>query len=251
MSHDNSYKPLVYRTLAFCDPLLESSYMTQKLDFSSTPIHIKVCFITCIIISILLIVLDLLKALVTDPDYNYDIYTIISIALYVPIFGIDFTAYKCKKLSRIRGLFFTFFIYFVIFYSSTEQFANDVRFPVITLPILLWHSIMFFFHIFYVYNWISSLVTYAIVYLEMICIVYWKYGAKLIEQNTATSIINIFYYTLSITFFVIFTVYTYRNFESKDRFSFLCKRETKFELDKWKSLLNELPEPVILAEYGG
>ncbi len=109
---------------------------------------------------------------------------------------------------------------------------------------------MFFIHTFYVRSWLVSLVTYTIVYIEVATVVFAMFGPKFFARGIASGTLDTLYYVVLFAAFIGFSVYAFRTFELKERASFFGELQAHSETEEWKSLLNDLPEPVILAQDG-
>ena len=237
-------------TLRFTDNILETEYQKQRISFKLFPTQVKFLFMIGIITNVILIALDAISGLAINSEYSYEYNDVLFLLLYIPVFICEFIFYKVKKLIILRGSFFTCFIYFIIIYSSSERFSDIIRYPVITAPILLWNGCMLFVHMFYVLTWLTSLVSYIIIYLEIMTIIVVKYGGHFARESTIYCIIWIVFYTILFGVFIGVTIYTYRTFEIKERANFYFEYQANREIEKWKSLLNDLPEPVILTQNG-
>eukprot|EP01022_Parablepharisma_sp_SALTPOND_P013682 TRINITY_DN1838_c0_g1_i2.p1 TRINITY_DN1838_c0_g1~~TRINITY_DN1838_c0_g1_i2.p1 ORF type:complete len:483 (+),score=34.68 TRINITY_DN1838_c0_g1_i2:129-1577(+) len=237
-------------SLEFADDSIEKQYQSERISLKRVPRQIKIFFIIAAAINGTLILLDSLSAFVLSPSYQYHLYDILLLPMYVPIFMLEFVFYKWRRLSCLRGSLFTCFIYFIIFYASSSRFSESVDYPIVSPTVLLWHGSMFFIHIFYVRSWIISFVTYSIVYVEIISILFTIYGGRFFEHTIAGGVIDTLYYAALFATFIGFSVYAFRTFELKERASFFCEHQAKCEMEEWKSLLNDLPEPVILAQGG-
>jgi len=237
-------------SLEFADQAIEREYKEERISLKRVPHQVRIFFIIAALTNATLLILDSLSAFVFTTDYHYQLTDMLILPLYLPIFGFEFLFYKWKFVTFMRGSFFTCFIYFIVFYGSTLRYAESVDYPVISPNVLLWHGSMFFVHIFYVRSWIYSLATYAIVYIEIICIIFTIYGARFFKTTISSGIIDTLYYVVLFAAFIGFSVYAFRTFELKERASFFCEHKARSEMEEWKTLLNDLPEPVILAQAG-
>jgi CheY-like chemotaxis protein/nitrogen-specific signal transduction histidine kinase len=239
-----------YWTLSFLDKQFENDYQNERIAFKRIPKQIKVLFILAAISNAVLIGLDLTSAYATDPDYTYEFYDKLFLILYIPIFLCEYIFFKIKKLSIFRGSFFTCFVYFMLFYTTSIRFHKYMKYPVLSPPMLLWNGCMLFVHIFYVRSWLVSLITYFFVFIEIITVIFSMYGKNFITRSYGYGITESLFYIILFGVFISISIYSFRTFELKERANFYFERQRKCELEKWRSLLSDLPEPVILVQSG-
>ena len=116
--------------------------------------------------------------------------------------------------------------------------------------VLPWHGSMLFLHIFYVKGWTVSLYTYIAVYIETLGILFYAYGDKLFGEELSGTIIDTTFYVILFGAFVGFSVFAFRAYELRERTGFFAELNTRQEMESWRTLLNDLPEPVILSQKG-
>eukprot|EP00826_Nyctotherus_ovalis_P039356 TRINITY_DN3782_c0_g4_i6.p1 TRINITY_DN3782_c0_g4~~TRINITY_DN3782_c0_g4_i6.p1 ORF type:complete len:744 (+),score=180.37 TRINITY_DN3782_c0_g4_i6:35-2233(+) len=170
--------------------------------------------------------------------------------MYVPMFICEYMFYRFKTLSIMRGAFITCFIYFTIFYGTSVRYYNPGKYPLISPIALLWEAFMLFVHIFYVRGWIITLITHSVVYIEILVITFLRHGRGFVLNSTFYGVASIFYYFVLFTSYIGISVYSFRTFERKGRASFFYESKARKEVGKWRALLNDLPEPVILVQDG-
>ena len=237
-------------SLEFTNASIERQYKAERISLKRVPRQVKIFCIIAAITNATLLLLDSLSAYVFNPEYVYQLYDVLLLPMYVPIFLFELVFYKWKQLSCLRGSLFTCFIYFIVVYGTLSRYSESVDYPIISPTVLLWHGSMFFIHIFYVRSWIISFVTYSIVYAEIICIVFSMYGKSFFRFTFAAGLVDTLYYVILFAAFIGFSVYAFRTFELKERASFYGEHQARCEMEEWKSLLNDLPEPVILVQGG-
>lgn len=245
----SAFESKIYRwSLSFTDKAFEADYQNQRISLKRIPKQIKFLFFFSALSNVLLIGLDLTSAFVTNPDYFLAFYDKLFFVLYIPIFFCEFLFYKVRMLSILRGSFFTCFIYLMLFYTTSARYHEYMKYPVLSPPTLLWNGCMLFLHIFYVRSWLVSLATYLLVLVEILTIIFCMYGRSFIVKATGYGITESFFYVILFGMFIGISVYSFRTFEWKERANFYFEHQAKCELEKWRSLLNDLPEPVILVQ---
>ena len=109
---------------------------------------------------------------------------------------------------------------------------------------------MIFIHVFYVQGWVISMVTYIIVYVEILVVLFWTFGAKFVEDSLTGAFANCGFYTILFAAVVGLSIFAFRTYELRERAGFFAELQTRYEMEGWRALLNDLPEPVILAQAG-
>ncbi len=107
-----------------------------------------------------------------------------------------------------------------------------------------------FLHVFYVQSWVVSLFAYGVVYIEILGILFYTYGPKFARSSIEGCIVDCIYYIVLFAAYALFSVFVIRTFEFRERASFFTELNTRHEMECWKALLKDLPEPVILAQGG-
>eukprot|EP01022_Parablepharisma_sp_SALTPOND_P008473 TRINITY_DN136093_c0_g1_i1.p1 TRINITY_DN136093_c0_g1~~TRINITY_DN136093_c0_g1_i1.p1 ORF type:complete len:730 (+),score=30.95 TRINITY_DN136093_c0_g1_i1:418-2607(+) len=120
--------------------------------------------------------------------------------------------------------------------------------PQILLRVLIWHGGMLFLHIFYVHNWVMTLYTYIVVYIEIMATIFYTFGGKLIREDAVGTAVDTSYYVILFAGFVGLSVFAVRTYEIRERAGFFSQLNSEHEMKCWKELLNDLPEPVILSQ---
>ncbi|MDR3549042.1 MAG: hybrid sensor histidine kinase/response regulator [Candidatus Pacebacteria bacterium] len=115
----------------------------------------------------------------------------------------------------------------------------------------MWNGTMLFLHVFYVQSWIVSLATYIVVYLEMLLVIFFTFGGNIIGDSVMGAIGNCAYYVILFAAFAFLSVLAFRTYEMRERSSFFAELHSRHKMEGWKALLDDLPEPVILAQSGG
>eukprot|EP00826_Nyctotherus_ovalis_P064055 TRINITY_DN9391_c0_g2_i1.p1 TRINITY_DN9391_c0_g2~~TRINITY_DN9391_c0_g2_i1.p1 ORF type:complete len:410 (+),score=134.18 TRINITY_DN9391_c0_g2_i1:703-1932(+) len=72
----------------------------------------------------------------------------------------------------------------------------------------------------------------------------------MVAKSVLYGVMNVSYYLILFTSYIGISIYSFRTFDRKERASFFYEMQTHRELGKWRALLNDLPEPVILAQNG-
>ncbi len=96
----------------------------------------------------------------------------------------------------------------------------------------------------------ASLYTYIVVCVEVIGVIFYMFGAKFFQRGLASGIVDSLYYLIVIIGCCAFNVFAIRTYEKRERAGFLAELNSRNELQCWKDLLNDLPEPVILSQAG-
>ncbi|MDR3548911.1 MAG: hybrid sensor histidine kinase/response regulator [Candidatus Pacebacteria bacterium] len=109
---------------------------------------------------------------------------------------------------------------------------------------------MLFIHVFYVQSWIVSLVAYIVVYIEMLGITSFTFGGVIFGDSVLAAIGNSAYYIILFAAFCFLSVLAFRTYEMRERASFFAELHSRHKMEGWKALLDDLPEPVILAQNG-
>ena len=237
-------------SLSFLDPLLEKEYQNQRVVFKHITKQMKIFFFVGIIINLTLTLLDVLSAFVVDSSYCYKVSDVIIMAMYIPIGVCEYFFYKFKAISLMRGSIFTCFVYFESFYRTSKRFYNATKYPLLSPIVLLWCPFLTFLHTFYVSNWIVTFVTYIIVLIGILAITFIRHGEGLVGDVILYGTTNILYYSMLYIGFIGISIFCFRTYELKERTSFFYESQAKKEMKKWRTLLNDLPEPVILAQDG-
>lgn len=99
-------------------------------------------------------------------------------------------------------------------------------------------------------NWKISLVTYIIVFLEIMASLFYYYGSHFMTESILPRCLDICYYIAVIGWFVGISIYTVRTNEFIQRETFFSKRSLVDEIKKWKEFLGKLPEPIIFTHHG-
>jgi signal transduction histidine kinase len=237
-------------SLSFLDPLLEREYQRQRAVFKHITKQMKIFFLIGIIMNLTLTFLDVLSAFVTDPDYTYEVSDVIILILYIPIGVCEYLFYKFKAISFMRGSIFTCFIYLESFYGTSVRYYSPAKYPLMSPTALLWCPYLTFLHTFYVSNWVITFLTYTVILIELLVVTFLRHGERLVRGTIIDGTIDILYYSIIFIGFIGISIYCLRIYEQKERTSFFYEWQSKKETEKWRTLLNDLPEPVILAQDG-
>jgi len=259
---DDFESSISYWSLKFNVNDYEETYAAERLNLKRIPQQIRYFFFISISSVIALVILDMLGAYAFVGTYHYELYDILTFIMYVPVILVEYLCWICPKLYILRGSIFTVVIYAFLFFSTLSVYDNRLDYPAVSPTyfyhtfsysfhrILLWHGAVLFLYLFYVQSWIVSLWTYSFVYVEIIVITFYCYGTKFRSFGTAGCIVDSLYYILLFAAYLGFTVFAVRTFEYRERASFFAETKTRYEMESWKALLNDLPEPVILAQSG-
>ncbi len=106
---------------------------------------------------------------------------------------------------------------------------------------------MVYLHMHYIRNWMISLLTYAIIYTEIMVLLFYNYGRRFVNEDLAGAIIDITYYIVVFAWFVGCSVFAIRTHEMMEREGFYSKHQQEEETKEWQRLLNDLPSPVIIT----
>eukprot|EP01022_Parablepharisma_sp_SALTPOND_P016728 TRINITY_DN2522_c0_g1_i1.p1 TRINITY_DN2522_c0_g1~~TRINITY_DN2522_c0_g1_i1.p1 ORF type:complete len:990 (-),score=81.73 TRINITY_DN2522_c0_g1_i1:555-3524(-) len=246
-------------SLGFQRENFEKDYQEERHSLKRITQQIRNFVGVAILTVAVLAILDILSAYVFKPSYNYKIYDVLAVVMYFPIMLAEYFCYVCPKFSFLRGSIVTVVLYFFLFFSTVLPHAEKLDYPAVSPTqgpntnqrrILLWQGTMLFIHIFYVQSWLVSLVTYVVVYVEILGITFYAFGGKFANTNTWSAIADFAYYVIMFAAFTGFTVFAIRTYELRERASFFAELNTRFEMESWRALLDDLPEPVILAQNG-
>ncbi len=102
----------------------------------------------------------------------------------------------------------------------------------------------------YTKNWLFTMGTYIVVYIEIIVLLFVFYGKRFSEEPISGAIIDSLYYVIVFAWFTGATVLAVRTYEITERQSFYAKHQQEQEARAWKKLLSDLPEPVIFTVKG-
>ncbi len=115
---------------------------------------------------------------------------------------------------------------------------------------LVWAVSMVYIHMHYIGGWLISLCTYLAVYAEIMFLLFYYYGHRLLNQGAVLSRIDCVYYFLTFGSFIGCSIFAIRTHELTDRQNFHAKYRQRQETEEWKRMLRDIPEPVILTLRG-
>ena len=125
------YQNIKWWSLEFNNPEFEQLYQEERLHFKRVPSQVRWFFIIAVSVLVILILLDWL-ATYFSYSYSYSFYDILSLALYVPVLGLEYLFYACSCLNRFRGLSLTLIAYFVVLSSTMISAASTWDYPVMS-----------------------------------------------------------------------------------------------------------------------
>lgn len=102
----------------------------------------------------------------------------------------------------------------------------------------------------YMKGWLIAMVTYGIVFIECLALLFGFYGARLASEEPLTAFIDISYYLVIFAWLIACSVFSVRSYEYSERRSFFDMKQQEKEIKEWKRLMEDLPEPVIFADQG-
>eukprot|EP01022_Parablepharisma_sp_SALTPOND_P033350 TRINITY_DN88546_c0_g1_i1.p1 TRINITY_DN88546_c0_g1~~TRINITY_DN88546_c0_g1_i1.p1 ORF type:complete len:669 (+),score=41.09 TRINITY_DN88546_c0_g1_i1:448-2454(+) len=115
---------------------------------------------------------------------------------------------------------------------------------------LVWGVAVMYLHMHYMKNWLLSLITYVLIYVEIMALLTIYYGARFVSEGPSGAAIDFLYYIIVFAWFAGCSVFAVRTYELTERESFYGKYQQEQRAREWKRLLEDLPEPVIFAKNG-
>jgi len=107
-----------------------------------------------------------------------------------------------------------------------------------------------YLHMVYFKNWIVSLITYGITFCEILAILFYFYGERLVNQDPLTATLDFFYFIGIFFWIVSCSVFSVRSYEYSERRGYYDKKLQEDEIKEWKRLMEDLPEPVLFVDKG-
>ena len=132
MSAQRTFEMSIDWTLKFKDNELEETYREERRQLKRVPSQISCAWILLALMAFSLVFLDIMGAYVFNTSYSYNVYDIVIMCMYIPIFIAELMFYKCARLTIFRGTVFTICMNFFMFFGTITTYAAKLDYPAIS-----------------------------------------------------------------------------------------------------------------------